>query len=117
MIVARNEGDVKKLVKRVLDDVGCGGDPTSPLRDVWYFMPSANGYGRQGIPDFVGCAAGRMFAIETKFGGNTLTAHQLRELDAVKKAGSNAWIVRESTFGIFEREFRDWVQLYRALES
>ena len=53
------EGDVKDNVKAVLKSVG---------DKCYWFMPSANGFGRAGIPDFIGWVDGRAFAIETKFG-------------------------------------------------
>ena len=47
--IMRNERDVKENVKRVLR----AAQPTC-----WWFMPVASGYGRAGIPDFVGCVNG-----------------------------------------------------------
>ena len=63
---------VKMAVRRVLDEYGC-----------WYFMPMMNGYGRTGIPDFVGCYKGKFFAIEAKAEGGTVTPNQQRELLAI----------------------------------
>jgi Holliday junction resolvase len=96
-----NEGDVKKVVKQVLNDTP----------DCWWFMPPANGYGRSGIPDFVGCQKGHMFAIETKFGTNTTTANQKRELQQLTAAGAEVWIVRETTVDVWALEFKAWVAL------
>ena len=96
-----NEGDVKKIVKQVLNDTP----------DCWWFMPPANGYGRSGIPDFVGCQKGHMFAIETKFGTNTTTANQKRELQQLTAAGAEVWIVRETTVDTWALEFKAWVAL------
>ena len=50
----KNEGDVKKAVKKVLDKTD----------NCYYFMPPANGYGRSGIPDFIGQVNGYFFGIE-----------------------------------------------------
>ncbi len=50
------EGDVKDNVKAVLKSVG---------DKCYWFMPSANGFGRAGIPDFIGWVDGREFAIAT----------------------------------------------------
>jgi hypothetical protein len=105
----RNENDVKKLVRAVLD--------AEPPNHIWYFMPSANGFGRQGIPDFVGMHKGRMFAIETKFGNNDLTPYQLREVTDIIRAGGRAWIVRDTTLDGFRAEFREWVDLHNALTA
>lgn len=97
----RNEGDVKKIVKQVLNDTdGC-----------WWFMPPANGYGRSGIPDFVGCVNGRAFAVETKFGRGTTTAHQEKEIAQATQAGAEVWIVRETSVDTWALEFKAWVAL------
>lgn len=99
----KNEGDVKKAVKKILHDYLEAG--------LWYFMPPANGYGRSGIPDFVGCVKGKFFAIETKFGANDLTANQLREIGAIKYCDGEVWVVREVNLSEFEAEFRAWASL------
>jgi Holliday junction resolvase len=70
------EGEVKKQIKKVLDDMG-----------VYYFMPSGNGYGRSGIPDFVGVVNGRFLGIEAKAGSLMPTAIQSRELNRICDAG------------------------------
>ena len=74
-------------------------------------MPPANGYGRSGIPDFVGCVDGHLFAVETKFGKGTTTANQLRELEALERAGARTWIVRETSVDMWEIEFKAWAAL------
>lgn len=97
----KNEGDVKKIVKSVLSHTpGC-----------WWFMPPANGYGRSGIPDFVGCVHGRMFAVETKFGRGTTTPHQQKEIEAAMQAGAEVWIVRETNVDEWTLIFKAWVAL------
>jgi hypothetical protein len=98
----QNEKLVKAKVKKLLQD-----NPAV----VWWFMPPANGLGRSGIPDFLGCVNGKMFAVETKSGSNQLTPNQMREVAALTQAGAKCWIVRESTLGVFEAEFPAWVAL------
>jgi hypothetical protein len=97
----KNEGDVKKIVKNVLND----------SEYCWWFMPAANGFGRSGIPDFSGCVNGSMFAVETKFGKGTTTAHQEREIAALIRSGAKVWIVRETSVDVWEMEFKAWVAL------
>ncbi len=96
------EGDVKDNVKAVLKSVG---------DKCYWFMPSANGFGRAGIPDFIGWVDGRAFAIETKFGRGECTPHQTIEINKAKYAGANVWIVRETTIHEWEAEFRGWIAL------
>jgi hypothetical protein len=52
-----------------------------------------------------------MFAIETKFGTNTTTANQKRELQQLTAAGAEVWIVRETTVDVWALEFKAWVAL------
>jgi hypothetical protein len=67
------EAAVKTAIKRALVDNG-----------LYYFMPPGAGYGRAGIPDFVGCAHGTFFAIEAKGEGGKTTALQERELQFIR---------------------------------
>lgn len=97
----KSEADVKKIVKHVL----------TGQKDCWWFMPPANGYGRSGIPDFVGCVNGFMFGVETKFGKGTTTANQERELQLLTQNGAKVWIVRETSVDAWAVEFRAWAAL------
>lgn len=99
----KNEGDVKKAVKKVLAEF--------PADDLWYFMPPANGYGRSGIPDFVGCYKGNTFAVETKFGHNDPTNNQIREIHHLTRSGAKVDIVRETNIEMWADEFRGWAAL------
>lgn len=60
----------------------------------YLFFPATGGYGRSGIPDVVGCWAGRFFAIECKAEGklNNTTALQERELELIREAGGIAFV-------------------------
>ena len=79
------EGKVKAAVRKLLVDFG-----------IYYFSPSANGYGRAGIPDIICCFGGRFIAIECKAGKGTTTALQDRELAAIRTAGGMAVVVNET---------------------
>lgn len=96
-----SEGDVKAAVKEVLKNTD----------NCWWFMPPANGYGRSGIPDFVGCVRGRFFAIETKFGRGKTTVHQDRELAAIDACDGHVWVVYEFDLPAWEAAFKGWVAL------
>jgi hypothetical protein len=97
--VFKNEGDVKQVVKEVLKNIG---------PDCWWFMPPANGYGRSGVPDFVGCVSGAMFCVETKFGAGKPTANQMREMTLAGMAGAVVWVVNEQNIGRWTAEFEEW---------
>ena len=75
------EGKVKALVRTEL-----------VVRDAWFFFPPANGFGKGGIPDVVGCLRGRFFGIECKAPGklNTVTELQKLRLQEIKDAGGFA---------------------------
>jgi len=79
------EGKVKAAVRKLLVEFG-----------IYYFSPSANGYGRAGIPDIICCFGGRFIAIECKAGKGTTTALQDRELAAIRTAGGMAVVVNET---------------------
>lgn len=97
----KNEGDVKKVVKDVLKQT----------ENCWWFMPPANGYGRAGIPDFVGCVNGHLFAVETKFGKGVATANQMREMEKITQTGGQVWLVRETSLDQWIQDFKAWVAL------
>lgn len=78
------EVKVKNRVKKILDESGA-----------YYFMPPANGFGRAGIPDIVGCHNGVFFAVECKAGRGIPTALQEREIRNIKNAGGYAWVINE----------------------
>lgn len=79
-----NEKDVKKAVKKILDQRG------------WFWwMPPANGFGKVGVSDFNALRNGVFLAIETKFGKNKPTVHQLAFLESVAASRGYGFIVNE----------------------
>lgn len=100
------EGDVKRAVKAIFDEV----DKRYEGK-LWWFMPPANGYGKSGIPDFVGIFNGYGFAVETKFGKNQLTVMQVREISNIRRANGETWTVYETDLPVFKSSFEAWVQL------
>lgn len=102
----QNEKAVKDQIKKLFKVV----EQDYPGKLYW-FMPPANGFGRSGIPDFVGWFAGHSFVVEAKSGAGTTTAHQDMELAKAMQAGARGWIVREASMDAFQNEFRAWVAL------
>ena len=78
------EAKVKARVRKILDEMG-----------IYHFMPPANGFGRAGIPDIVGCYAGRFVAFECKAGKGKTTALQDRELEKIRTAKGLAFVINE----------------------
>ena len=76
------EKKVKNSVKAILDAEG-----------VYYFMPPANGYGRQGIPDYICSVEGGFMSIETKTKGKKPTILQEREMHAIRTKGKGTTLV------------------------
>jgi hypothetical protein len=75
------ESLVKKDVALILQKAGA-----------WIYMSVPHGYGRRGIPDFLGCYLSFMFAIECKAtAGMEPSPWQRRELDALRDAGAWTW--------------------------
>jgi hypothetical protein len=79
------EAKVKLQVRKVLEEL-----------DIYYFFPPANGYGRAGIPDVIGCTLGLFVAIECKAGRGVTTALQERELARITEAGGFTFVAREN---------------------
>lgn len=82
------EAKVKANVRKLLDEL-----------KIYHFMPPANGFGRAGIPDIIGCMDGHFVAIECKAGKGTTTALQDRELNAILNSGGTVFIAREHNLG------------------
>ena len=80
------EGRVKLAIRKWLEAQGA-----------YYYMPSQNGRGRVGIPDFVACINGQFWGIEAKAPGktHTTTKNQERELAWIARAGGVALVVSD----------------------
>jgi Holliday junction resolvase len=90
------EAKVKKRVREVLDKLG-----------IYHFMPPANGFGRAGIPDIIGCMDGHFIAIECKAGKGKTTALQDRELGAILNHGGTVFIAREDNLADLQQLLKD----------
>jgi Holliday junction resolvase len=95
-MAATPESLVKKNVRKLLDEL-----------KIYHFMPPANGFGRAGIPDIVGCMDGHFIAIECKAGKGTTTALQDRELSAIQSHGGTVFIARENNLLELKKLLKD----------
>ena len=93
----------KKVKDRVVKQFKLFGD------SVYYFFPATGGYWRSGVPDIVGCFNGKFWAIECKAGKNTTTALQDRELNAVRNARGEAWVINEDNVDAVAIMFRKFL--------
>lgn len=81
----RDEKGVKAIVKRLLDHYG------------WFWwMPGANGFGTQGVPDFCSLKDGAFIAIETKFSKNKPTPVQHQFAGHIMSNSGFALLVNET---------------------
>jgi hypothetical protein len=59
--------------------------------DCWFCAPLMKGYGKNGVPDRVGCYKGRLFGIEVKRAEDTPpTPIQKRRMQEIRDAGGIA---------------------------
>jgi hypothetical protein len=73
----------KEDIKKFLDTLGS---------DCWHYAPYMKGFGKNGVPDRVGCYKGRLFGIEVKRDINTKpTPIQERRMAEIRGAGG--WAV------------------------
>lgn len=89
------EGKVKARVKALLKRLSA-----------YYHMPVQNGMGAPSL-DFIGCHAGRFFAIETKAGNKDMTDRQKQTASEMRKAGGEVFLVNDVQ-GLTELE--QWLQ-------
>lgn len=82
------ERAVKEKVKKILKEYGC-----------YYFMPSMNGFGKAGVPDFIVCFKGNFLGVECKAGNNKATPLQEKNIADIIAAGGHAMVVNEDTVG------------------
>lgn len=83
-MAATPESKVKDKLRRYLTQLG-----------IYHFMPPANGFGRAGIPDIIGCYNGQFVAFECKAGKGKTTALQEREIGRIQSAKGWAFIITE----------------------
>lgn len=81
----RNEADVKKRVKDILNELG-----------IWWYMPVQTGYGVKGVPDFIGCYGGLFVAIETKFGSNKTSKWQDIQIKRIRESDGTCFVINET---------------------
>ena len=70
--------------------------------EVYYFFPATHGFGRSGVPDIICCLEGNFLAIECKAGNNKPTALQEREMQRIRNAKGDAFLINEDTIAMLE---------------
>lgn len=81
------EGKVKAAVDKRLRAAKASGVP------LWWSKPVVPGFGSP-LLDYIGCARGRAFAIETKAGSGRLTPRQEALVSELRGAGCEVFIIR-----------------------
>lgn len=97
------EGKVKRKVAKLLQEL-----------KVYYFFPQTGGFGKSGVPDIVGCAYGRFFAIECKATVKNLpTELQLAQLGVIASHGGIVAVVDADNFKGWADGFATLVQIWK----
>lgn len=94
-MAATPESKVKLKLRKYLSQLG-----------IYHFMPAANGFGRAGIPDIIGCYNGQFVAFECKAGKGKTTALQERELANIQGAKGWAFVINEDNVDKVEELLR-----------
>ena len=89
------EAKVKLRLRKHLTELG-----------IYHFMPPANGFGRAGIPDIIGCFNGQFVAFECKAGKGKTTLLQQREIAAIQGAKGWAFVINEDNVDSVEELLR-----------
>jgi hypothetical protein len=85
----KNEGDVKKHIKEILDECKC----------MFWDMPGATQFGRVGRHDFIICQRGFYWTIEAKYDENVPNDNQINFANSVARAGGISLCINEKTIG------------------
>jgi hypothetical protein len=85
------EALVKKQIKAILKNNGA-----------YYAMPIGMGMGNSGVPDFLVCHKGRFIGIEAKAKGGKPTMLQLKNLQEIKDAGGESYVINEDNLHTLE---------------
>lgn len=95
------EGKIKKKLSEMLRS-----------RDVWYFFPANNGFGRAGIPDVICIVDGTFVGIECKADAKKQpSALQLECGKQIRKAGGYWFLVYdEESLGRVESWIQRWLR-------
>jgi hypothetical protein len=91
------EGRVKNKVRAVLNHYAPG---------VWWYMPVGNGMGKPTL-DFMGCAWGQFFSIETKAPGGKPTPRQEGTIARMQDAKGKTFVIDGDT-----TELETWLLLH-----
>ena len=94
-MAATPESKVKDKLRKYLSQLG-----------IYHFMPAANGFGRAGIPDIIGCFNGQFVAFECKAGKGKTTALQDREIAAIQSTKGWAFVINEDNVDKIEELLR-----------
>lgn len=86
------EGKVKKKVTELLRSYG---------ERVYFVMPVVSGMGQPQL-DYVGCANGRYFTIETKAGKGVPTDRQITIFDAINGPAKGAAFLVNEEYGLYQ---------------
>ena len=70
--------------------------------EVYYFFPATHGFGRSGVPDIICCFNSMFLAIECKAGKGKTTALQEKEMQRIRNAGGDTFVINEENIRSLE---------------
>lgn len=82
MVATTPEGKIKSKVSAMLQT----------MKSCWYDMPVPSGFGKSTL-DYIGCANGRFFSVETKAPGKKPTARQNAMIASMERAGGVVFVI------------------------
>lgn len=94
------EGKIKRKVSALLRE----------FPRVWYDMPVPSGFGKSTL-DYIGCANGHFFSIETKAPGKKPTPRQDSMIEDMQRAGGVTFVI-DGDEGLNKLE--DWLHSVQA---
>ena len=80
------EADVKDQIRGVL----------KRIPGLWYYNAWQGPMSKKGIPDIMGCYRGRLFGIEVKGPGGTVSKEQAERIAEIRDAGGIAIVARSA---------------------
>ena len=95
MAASTPEGRINRKLSKMLRE-----------KEVWYFYPSSNGFGRAGIPDLIAIVDGQFVGLECKADPSKKpTALQAKCGEEIEKAGGAWFVVNSDAMIDYIKEF------------
>lgn len=79
----------------------------------FWWMPPQNGFGKDGVSDFIAYKAGVLVAAETKWHDRSLTTNQRAFLNSIRAEGGFGFVVRDGIAGSkYDKKGTEWLDSF-----